>query len=143
MEKATLAQGNQILNLILQKKIPSEQVQRVLESGLLSDILDANLEFFDELRRDDIRRILGLCPLSIWRRYENRQYLGIAIGQKIRYRPTGEETKITKIRRHYLTREIVFFAFITPKGSESPIELPIPNREDIEVLPREYDKETL
>jgi len=32
MKEATLAQGNQVLNLIQQKKVPSEQLQKILGS---------------------------------------------------------------------------------------------------------------
>ncbi|OGY62464.1 MAG: hypothetical protein A2745_03270 [Candidatus Harrisonbacteria bacterium RIFCSPHIGHO2_01_FULL_44_13] len=57
MKDATLAQGNQVLNLILQKQVPAEHLQDLLESGLLSDLLCANLQ---EIKRDDFRRVCGL-----------------------------------------------------------------------------------
>jgi len=134
MDEVTLAQGNQVLNLILQKKVPSRQLQDLLESGLLSDLLDAHIDEVDELDRDDFRRMLDLKPLSVWRRYDGDSYDGISIGQRVRYLPTGEETTITKIRKHWRRGEIVFFAPITPKGSDRIVELPIERREDIEPL---------
>ncbi len=62
MKDATLAQGNQVTNLILQKQTPSEQLQKLLESGLLSDLLDANLE--GGIDRNAFRRLIGLIPNS-------------------------------------------------------------------------------
>lgn len=55
MKDATLAQGNQVLNLILQKKVSSEVVQQLLESGLLSDLLETDLT---KLERKDFRRFI-------------------------------------------------------------------------------------
>ena len=60
MKTATLAQGNQVLNLILQKKMPAEHLQKILESGLLSDLLDGNI---DEVNRAEFRRVLGFGDL--------------------------------------------------------------------------------
>lgn len=57
----TLAQGNQVLNLILQHHIPNHQMQKLLASGLLADLLDANVDIVD---RDNFRDLLGLCPLK-------------------------------------------------------------------------------
>lgn len=60
MKKPTLAQANQVLNLIAQKQMPAEQLQNLLESGLLSDLLDGNV---GEVDREKFRRVLGLNPL--------------------------------------------------------------------------------
>ncbi len=57
MKDATLAQGNQVLNLILQKQTPASQLQALIESGFLSDILDANVESVD---RKKLRIAIGL-----------------------------------------------------------------------------------
>jgi len=57
MKDATLAQGNQVLNLILQKGVPASQLQALIESGLLSDLLDANVENVD---RKKFREVIGL-----------------------------------------------------------------------------------
>lgn len=57
MKDATLAQGNQVLNLILQKETPASQLQALIESGLLSDVLDANVEAVD---RKKFRAVIGL-----------------------------------------------------------------------------------
>lgn len=57
MKNATLAQGNQVINLILQKEMPASQLQALIESGLLSDILDANVEHVD---REKFREVIGL-----------------------------------------------------------------------------------
>ncbi len=50
MKMATLRQGNQVVNLILQKEVPAEQLQRLMESGLLADLLDANVEMTDRAK---------------------------------------------------------------------------------------------
>lgn len=57
----TLRQGNQVLNLILQQKTPREQLQKLLASGLLSDLLSGNLDGVD---RNHFRKILGLRSIS-------------------------------------------------------------------------------
>jgi hypothetical protein len=62
MKDATLAQGNQMLNLILQKRTPSEQLQRLMGSGLFSDLLEANLE--NGVDRNAFRSVIGLKPLN-------------------------------------------------------------------------------
>ena len=56
MKNANLAQGNQVLNLILQKQTSVKQLQALIESGLLSDLLDANVE---EVDRDKFREVIG------------------------------------------------------------------------------------
>ncbi|TRZ77316.1 hypothetical protein D4R87_02985 [bacterium] len=58
MKKATLAQGNQILNLILQKEIPVEQLQKIIESGLLTDLLNADLS--NPINRGLFRKVIGI-----------------------------------------------------------------------------------
>ena len=60
MKNITLAQGNQVLNLILQKDVPCEQLQELLASGLLSDLLDANIQQVD---RKKFREVLGLMTV--------------------------------------------------------------------------------
>jgi hypothetical protein len=62
MKNATLAQGNQMLNLILQKQTSSEQLQELLKSGLFSDLLEANFENY--IDRDAFRRLVGLKPIN-------------------------------------------------------------------------------
>lgn len=62
MKKPTFAQANQVLNLIAQKQMPAEQLQKVFESGLLSDLLDGNI---DEVDRMEFRRMMGLNPLTV------------------------------------------------------------------------------
>ena len=57
MKDATLKQGNQVLTLILQKDLPSEKLQALIESGLLSDLLDANIGTVD---REKFQEVLGL-----------------------------------------------------------------------------------
>lgn len=57
MDKATLKQANQVLNLISQKDPPSDQLQALFASGLLSDLLDANVA---EVDREKFRELLGL-----------------------------------------------------------------------------------
>ncbi len=55
---ATLRQGIKILDLA--KNIPSEQVQKVIASGLLFDLLNANI---DTINRDAFREFVGLKKL--------------------------------------------------------------------------------
>ena len=61
MKNVTLAQGNQVLNLILQKDVPCEQLQELLASGLLSDLLDANIQQVDRVK---FREVLGLSTFK-------------------------------------------------------------------------------
>jgi len=60
MNLATLGQGAKVLELILQKGTPAEQMQDLLQSGLLADLLDANV---DSVNREDFRTLLGLAKL--------------------------------------------------------------------------------
>jgi len=60
MKDATLAQGNQVLNLILQKKVTANQLQELLGSGLLTDLLITNV---NSINRREFQRFLGLSPL--------------------------------------------------------------------------------
>jgi|GEM_PF-4666322 len=57
MKYATLAQGQKVLDLIVRKRVPCEQLTAILEGGLLSDLLDANVA---EVDRAKLREILGL-----------------------------------------------------------------------------------
>lgn len=57
MKDATLAQGNQVLNLILQKKKSAEELQELFTSGLLSDLLDADPK---SVKRREFQRFLRL-----------------------------------------------------------------------------------
>jgi len=61
MENATLGQGIKVLELVRDKEISSEQFQKVMSSGLLADLLDANV---DDVDRDSFRRNIGLKPLN-------------------------------------------------------------------------------
>lgn len=60
MKDATLAQGNQVLSLILQKKKSAKKIQDLLASGLLSDLLDADPRL---VKRREFQRFLSLPPL--------------------------------------------------------------------------------
>jgi hypothetical protein len=53
-------QAAQFLTLVDQKEVPKEQVQKIYASGLLSDLLEANVGQVD---RSEFRRLLGLGPL--------------------------------------------------------------------------------
>jgi len=59
MKDATLGQAEKILSII--KGTPSEQVQAILESGLLADLRDGNI---GGVNRDEFRKILGLGSLE-------------------------------------------------------------------------------
>ncbi len=60
---ATLGQAAKILGLVEQKETSCDQLQRLLGSGLLSDLLEANVDTVD---RDAFRRLVGLKPLNIF-----------------------------------------------------------------------------
>ncbi len=57
MKLATRAQRSKVLDLITQKQVPASQLQDLLESGLLADLLYANVA---SVNRVEFRRILGL-----------------------------------------------------------------------------------
>jgi hypothetical protein len=59
MEEATLSQGNAVLNLILQRNMSLRRLQGLLSSGLLTGLLDANLETVDHDARWKILWLLG------------------------------------------------------------------------------------
>lgn len=59
MKDGTLRQGLKILSLF--ESTPNEQVQALLESGLLADLRDGNIA---EVKRDEFRRLLGLKSLN-------------------------------------------------------------------------------
>lgn len=59
MKDATLAQGNGVLNLILQKRTPASQIQTLFGNGLLAAVLDANLDSIDDEAMWQIMWLLG------------------------------------------------------------------------------------
>jgi hypothetical protein len=61
MKTATLEQGMKVQKMIVDKGIPTEQLQWAFDSGALSDLFDANPQGFD---RDAFRTFLGLKPLN-------------------------------------------------------------------------------
>ncbi|MEK7573908.1 MAG: hypothetical protein AAB514_00020, partial [Patescibacteria group bacterium] len=60
MKDATLKQAGKILDLA--KDVPCEQVQKVIASGLLSDLLNANIDMIDRVA---FRRFVGLKKLPV------------------------------------------------------------------------------
>lgn len=60
MSIATLDQAKHILVLFGQKNLNKEDLNVLFRSGLLSDLLDADLS---QVNRDDFRKLLGLHPL--------------------------------------------------------------------------------
>lgn len=60
MNFATLKQAGKVLELITQNEVPSEQMQEILGSGLLSDLLIGNI---GGVNREEFRRVLGLVSL--------------------------------------------------------------------------------
>lgn len=64
MKTATLGHGVKILQMIDQKGTPGDQVQELIGSGLLSDLLDANISVVE---RNEFRKILGLNALNVYR----------------------------------------------------------------------------
>ncbi len=63
MKDATLEQGTKVLTLISQQETPCEQLQKLLSSGLLADLLNANVA---EINRDEFRRVIGLKPFYVF-----------------------------------------------------------------------------
>lgn len=61
MKPATLEQGMKVQKMISDKGTPDKQLQWMLESGALSDLLDANPDNFN---REEFRKFLGLRPLN-------------------------------------------------------------------------------
>ena len=59
MKDGTLKQASKVLSLF--DETPGDQIQALLESGLLTDLRDGNIV---EVKRDDFRKLLGLMPLS-------------------------------------------------------------------------------
>ncbi len=59
MSTATLAQGNQIAELILQQRKTEQGLQEIIESGLFTDVLKSNPKQVD---RDKVKAALGLFP---------------------------------------------------------------------------------
>lgn len=64
METTTLAQGNQVLNLILQKKVTSGKFQALMESGLLSDLFDLDIERIFSINREELRIFMKLGSIN-------------------------------------------------------------------------------
>ncbi len=60
---ATLGQGIKMLTLIEQKETPCEQMQKLLASGLIADLLDANVDGVD---RNAFRQLVGLKPFNVY-----------------------------------------------------------------------------
>ncbi|MEK7553547.1 MAG: hypothetical protein AAB504_02605 [Patescibacteria group bacterium] len=60
MKEATLKQAGKVLEVI--GETPCEQLQKILSSGLLSDLLSANVDLVD---RDVVRQALGLKPIGM------------------------------------------------------------------------------
>ncbi len=58
---ATLKQAEKILSLFTET--PMDQLQNILESGLLTDLRDGN---FDGVNRNAFRQVIGLKPLNIY-----------------------------------------------------------------------------
>lgn len=57
---ATLAQGNQVMNLILQNRLTAPQLQKLLSTGFLSRLLQAAAEGkIDQINHFEFRKALG------------------------------------------------------------------------------------
>ncbi len=60
MKYGTLKQASKVLSLF--EETPGEQIQALLESGLLADLRDGNVA---EVKRGDFRKLVGLVPFSL------------------------------------------------------------------------------
>ena len=63
MKNATFGQAVKILSMVEQKEVPRDQLQKLLGSGLLSDLLDADVDAID---RSVFRQAIGLVPLNVF-----------------------------------------------------------------------------
>lgn len=57
-------QAFRLLEIVKEKDSSHDQLQRIYDSGLLGDLLDANIEKVTPEVRDQIRRLFGLRPLQ-------------------------------------------------------------------------------
>ncbi len=80
MKNATLGHGVKILQLIAQKGTSGEQIQELISSGLLSDILNANIGAVD---RNEFRKLLGLNTLNIYHVDYSIYRLAVDYGQSV------------------------------------------------------------
>lgn len=69
MSNATLRQGNQVLNLILQQNLSVDDLQLILETSLFTDVLNLDINYWKQLHVDEkivarkkIQAALGLFP---------------------------------------------------------------------------------
>jgi len=80
MKSATLEQGIKVLSLISQKGTPCEQLQKLLASGLLPDLLDANLDVeidrqsFQEAIRRKIQSSFRIQSVLLPRPADNEEF---------------------------------------------------------------------
>lgn len=58
MKDATLKQARKVLEVVRQKEISREQFQKLLDSELLSELLDANVDLVDY---NAFRQAIGLA----------------------------------------------------------------------------------
>ncbi len=79
---ASWQQAAHLLTLVSNKGLPIDQIQRLYSSGLLSDLLDADV---GSVNRDEFRKVLGLGP--IYRRDRHGRILITVTGCGL----TGEE----------------------------------------------------
>ncbi len=80
-ESATLAQGNQVTNLILQKKTSKQGIQALLASKLLSKLLDAaKAGTIGNVNTFEFCRLLGLEE-------QNLAFYGESVKAKVSYHP--------------------------------------------------------
>lgn len=63
MKDATFSQACRFLEIVKEKNPSREQIQRVFDSGLLGDLLEANFDEITPGRRDEICHLLGLKPV--------------------------------------------------------------------------------
>lgn len=60
---ATLGQGIKVLQLIRDKETPTPQLQALLDTGLMADLLDANTTM--DIDRNAFRAVIGLDPIPV------------------------------------------------------------------------------
>ncbi len=101
---ASWQQAANLLTLVSNKGTPTGQIQKLYSSGLLSDLLDANV---DEVNRDEFRKVLGLGP--VYKTDKHGRFLitvtGLGLmGEEWLARFTSTGVKPTKWARDVLTR---------------------------------------
>ncbi len=124
MKKATLDQGMKILSLF--SGTPCEQVQELLERGLLADLRDGNLT---GVNRDRFREFLGLMPRE---KIPNFPIWGsIKLGLHKSARAYCKEMKKAGVHIDPLAKDILDSSCFTVSKTETEVDIVIVSNADL------------